>query len=136
LGEVVPVLILRCGGRASMHLAPKTCILSKGGWRSRIVSSQCVARLKDGYRKKCKFGTSNLELSIERVVVVLHYVENAARCQGNSESESHRVTVYNTTDTTKLLGAHGPGFIKTSARPPADPFSLPTFLVDAPCKRQ
>jgi len=89
LGEVVPVLILRSGKKASAPLAPKTCISSKGGWRSGIASSQCVACLKDNYPKECRF--SHVEYwigpSMERVVVVLDYAVNAARCQENIDSE-------------------------------------------------
>lgn len=45
-----------------MRLAPKTCILYKGKWRSRTASGQRVTRLKDGYPEECRFGTSILEL--------------------------------------------------------------------------
>src|SRR6266404_4624175 len=69
LGEAVPVLILRCGVKAIMHLAPNTCTLSKGGWRSAIATRECVPRLKDASPRGCRIGTSNLGLFIERDVV-------------------------------------------------------------------
>ena len=70
-----------------MRRAPQTCILSKGRWRSGIASGQYVASLNDTCPKEC---TSNLELSIERfVVVVFNYAASAARCQGNTKSERH-----------------------------------------------
>ena len=89
LGEVAPVLILRCGRKASTLQAPRTCILSKG--------IAYVAHLECGCLKGCRFCITNFELSIERIaVVVFNCDENDARYQGNTESERHRVTAGDT----------------------------------------